>query len=331
MKTLRGTPKHLSKTGELEGFTYLMLNFPFSCNYQCLKCFNLMDNHPVTTGNPLSLEEIRRTIKEANELGAKAVVIAGEGEPTSHKNIIEIVSLIDQLEMIPIIYSNGSTLNSRFAQKYHDLNVCLVIALDSLNPQVYNMLTNNKGDALSQVLKNLENIRRVYTDTVEYKNDLKIVRLALNMTVCSRNMSEIEDIKKIAGDDIYFVCNPLARSGNAVANWKKLVESEADFEDFQKLARKYSESGGPLTLNSSGFCGYSLNGIGIGPFGHYMTCAYTTETNGLLGTIRDRNLQDAYKLKTNHERKHYELHGQIPCLVRDLSFKDFLNSLRLKE
>jgi MoaA/NifB/PqqE/SkfB family radical SAM enzyme len=327
MKMLRGTPKHLGTTGEMNGFIYLMLTLPFKCNYRCPKCFNLVNNQPVTSGDPLTLDEIMRTIDAAKALGGRVVVIAGEGEPTLDANIRTIVSRIDDFGMIPIIYSNASSLNSDWATFYRERNACLVIAMDSLKPEVYAQLTGTRKEMLAVVLRNLGALRKTYSDTITEKNGLRVVNLALNMTVCSRNEEEIEDLKALAGEDMYFVCNPLARHGNAIGNWSTLVDGESDWLRQQALAQQYSESGGPLTLNRVGLCGYSVNGIGIGPFGHYMTCAYTARTNDLLGTIRNRSLREAYAFKNSQELQHYARHGVVPCLVRANSFDLFVGEL----
>ncbi len=325
-----GTPKHLSRTGQMGGFTYLMLTLPFKCNYRCLKCFNLTSDQPITSGEAISMNDVLAKIAEAQELGGRAVVIAGEGEPTLHKDIRAIVSRIDDLGMIPIVYTNGYALTPHMAEFYRSRNTCLVIAVDSLKPEVYRHLVGTKGDSLPLVLRNLANLREVYSDTIEERDGLQIVRLAINMTVCSPNKAEIADLKAYAGDDIYFVCNPLARHGNAEGYWGTLIANEEDFAEQQQLVKKFSESGGPLTLDRAGLCGYSVNGIGIGPFGHYMTCAYTWKTNGLLGTIRDRSLREAYNFKAGIERQHYAKHGSVPCLVRAGSFGDFLVDLDTK-
>ena len=243
MKTLRGTPKHLSVTGELQQFTYLMLTLPFKCNYRCPKCFNLNDNKPITTGQRVTLDEILGTIREAKELMAKVVVIAGEGEPTLYDDIKTLVSAINGLGMIPIIYSNGSSLTSDIAQFYYDHNVCLVIALDSLKPDIHRLLSGSRVDMLPLVLNNLADLRQLYANTVEEIDGTRILRLALNMTLCSRNQQEIEAIKAYASDDMYFVCNPLARQGNAEGNWSGLIDSEEDFIEQQRLVREFSESG----------------------------------------------------------------------------------------
>ncbi|HAB52030.1 MAG TPA: hypothetical protein DCE80_07665, partial [Ignavibacteriales bacterium] len=261
-------------SGQMEGFTYLMFTLPFKCNYLCPKCFNLVNNVPITSGIPITLQDILQKIEESKELGGKVVVVAGEGEPTMDPNIREIISKIDSMGMIPVLYSNGSTLTPEVATFYRKNNISLVIAVDSLSDETYDLLTGTKH-MFPKVLKNIEVIRKIYSDTIEEKNGLRTVRIAINATVTSRNSHEIKSIKEFCGDDIYFVCNPLARYGNAVANWDKLIE-ENDYSSHTELIGELSESGGPLTLDKVGLCGYSINGIGISPQGDYMTCAYTS-------------------------------------------------------
>lgn len=342
IKTLRGTPKHLSRTGQLEGFTYLMLSLPFRCNYRCLKCFSpRYDDQAAIAGQPITLDEILSVIKEAKILGGKEVVFAGDGEPVLDPNFRSIVLRVEELGMISILYTNGSTLEPGIASFCRQHDVCLVVALDSLKPEVYSLLTGREPTMLGRVLRpdnlrrlylgrvlrNLNNLRRLYADTAEEKDGLRVLRLALNMTVCSRNKGEIEEIKAFAGDDMHFLCNPLLVRGRAADNKAALVDSEEELAEYQQLAQRHSETGGPLTLDRTGLCGYSTNGIGIGPFGHYMTCAYTTQTNGLLGTVRDRSLAEAYEFKNQAERKHYQKYGPAPCLVRMETFGKFVQTL----
>ena len=329
VKILRGTPKHLSRSGTLQGFTYLMLTLPFQCNYRCPKCFNLSNNIPITSGLPLEKETILEAIEEAHGLGGTVVVVAGEGEPTLHPFIKDIVNLTSTLGMILVVYSNGSTLSRKYTEYYFENNVSLVIALDSLDDKTYDFLTGTKN-MLPLVLKNISQLRKLYRKAVEYKEDMKIVRLAVNATITSQNKHEISKIKEYCEDDIYFVCNPLARHGNAVGNWNQLIESEEDFELQRQMIPNLSESGGPLTLDKVGLCGYSVNGIGIGSYGDFMTCAYTSKTNGLLGNIRDISIADAYHRKFSFESEHYKNIGHLPCLVRDKSFDQYIETLKEK-
>jgi len=327
MRTVKGTPKHLSSGGELAGFTYLMLNLEFGCNYRCRKCFNLEDGRPPLPKEPVSPEKRLGLIAEAKELGGKVVVIAGEGEPTLDRNIKSIVGEAGNLDMIPIVYSNGSTLSPQWIEFYRDSGAVLVVSLDSLNPATYDYLTRTSG-MLPDVLGNLENLRDAYRGTKETCGDMEVLRLAVNTTINSHNLNEAQKIKERFRDDFYFICNPLAKSGNAKRRWNELVSDKKDYQKQQELARDLSESGGPLTLGADGLCGYSRWGISVSTSGYYMTCAYTSKTNGLLGHVASENLGEAFERKHGFEGQHYERYGNAPCLMRMPSFGEYVWALK---
>ena len=89
-----------------------------------------------------------------------------------------------------------------------------------------------------------------------------------------------------------------------------------------------AETGGPLTLGKNGLCGYSINGIAVSPSGDYMTCAYTSLTDGLFGSIFNRSLREAYNYKKKQEQKFYDNFGKCPCLVRSHKFNNYLKTLK---
>jgi len=328
MRAIKGTPKHLSATGELTSFTYLMINLPFKCNYRCSKCFNLKSDNQDTSENEISLDERVRLIHEAKYLGGKAVVMAGEGEPAIHEDIYHLVSEISILGMIPIIYTNGSTLTEKRVSFYKDNSTVLIIAFDSLNPELYGKMTGTEG-MFERVVENIRRTIRSYKNMIYFQGSTQILSIGINITASTRNEDEIERIKEFWSDDVYFICNPLAKLGNAVDNWNKLMKSEENPEKHRKLIERLSESGGPLTLGNDGICGYSRWGISISPSGDYMTCAYIRATDGLLGNIKNRSLREAFEYKHKIESEHYKKHGVANCLVRANSFNAYLKRLRL--
>ncbi len=259
LKVLKGTPKHLSNTGTLEGFTYLMMTLPFQCNYKCPKCFNLEDNEPVSVEGNVSLDDRVRMIHEAKEMGGKVVVIAGEGEPSLDRDIKTLVSEIRSCDMIPIVYSNGSPLTPKLAEFYKENGTALVISFDSLNPEEYNRLTGTTGH-YERVVRNIQQVIESYRETIYMQEGVRVLSVAINTTVSSGNELEVEHIKKFFGEEVYFICNPLARFGNAVGNWNTLMRDEESVQRHKKLIERVSESGGPLTLGSDGLCGYSMGG-----------------------------------------------------------------------
>jgi len=328
-RVVKGTPKHLSRKGELDSFTYLMINLEFLCNYNCSKCFNQgKDRTKYDADEILSLGERLDAVRQAEDLGGKVVVIAGEGEPSMHKDIRTLVEAINSHNVTPIIYSNGRLIDEELAGFYRKNNAVIVISLDSLNPERYDKLTGTTGQ-LECVLRNIEGIRTIYGGPV-VEGDLNVLNVALNTTVSSVNHDEIAAIKRFCADDIYFICNPIVKLGAAATNWKKLIRKGEAVEDFKKLIGHMSESGGPLTLGKDGLCNYSKWGIAINPAGHFMTCAYTNKTDGLLGNIRDTSLRQAFHHKMREEAAFYACYGQAPCLVRHESFSDYIDNLRKK-
>lgn len=324
MKVLRGTPKHLSKTGQLDSFTYLMINLPFECNYRCPKCFNLYEDRPKVPKESISLDEVIKLINDTKELGGKAVVMTGEGEPSLHKGIRKIVTEINSLDMVPIVYSNGSVLDKEFVRFYKENNTVIVFSLDSLDLEKYDKLTRTRGN-LKGAVKNIETAIEEYRSMISIWEGLRVLSVAINTTISSINEDEVEKIKQYFGDDAYFICNPLARLGNAVRNWDSLMDKKS-VKNQKELIKRLSESGGPLMLGNDGLCAYFRWGIAVSPSGDYMTCAYTNETDGLLGNIKTTSLKEAFENK--HKIESLFRPTDTSCLVRSSSFGPYLKHLR---
>ncbi len=328
IRTLHGTPKHLSKTNELNSFTYLMLNLPFVCNYKCTKCFNLENDvsHKEKNSRYLSLKERFDLINQAAELSGKVVVIAGEGEPSLDKNIKELVSYAYQKGMSSIVYSNGSLMTKDLVLFYKDHNTAIVFALDSIVPSKYDSLTQTKG-LLPKVLQNIKNAIEVYGEPLLQQN-LKVYNIAINVTVSNANGGEVKNIKDLWQEKVYFICNPIAKLGNAFTHWQTFGNDETSTKRHAKLIEELSETGGPLTLGKDGLCGYSRWGISISPIGDYMTCAYTNLTNGLLGNARGLSLKEAFSKKHKLETTFYKQYENSLCLVRAEKFFGYLKMLK---
>ena len=327
-RTLKGTPKHLSKIGDLNSFTYLMMNLPYQCNFRCKKCFNLIDGNPRKYNKLISLEERINLIDQAKEMGGKVVVFAGEGEPSLNKDIKTMVNYVNKSNRVPIIYSNGSTLTNELIEFYKTNNSSIIFSFDSIKENVFSMKSFERGIFPKTII----NITRTIDSFKEiaYKEDnLEVLSVAINSTISDLNFDEVKTIKSLWGDDTYYICNPIAKFGDAVHNWNLFRNSLSD-KIISKLIKKNSETGGPLTLNEEGLCGYAAYGISISPEGNYMTCAYTNKTDSFLGNIYDTKLKEAWEDKHKKESLYYKKFGNAPCLIRDDSFEEYLKILKTK-
>jgi MoaA/NifB/PqqE/SkfB family radical SAM enzyme len=326
IRTLKGTPKHLSKTGSLDSFTYLMMNLPYECNFRCKKCFNLVDGRPRKYDKLISLEKRIDLIEQAKEIGGKVVVFAGEGEPNLNKDINEMVEYTNKSNMIPIIYSNGSTLTKERIEFYKKNNSSIIFALDSIKENVFSMKSFEKGifpKTIINMTRTIDSFKKI-----AYREDnLEVLSVAVNSTVNDLNLNEIKTLKSFWKEDAYYICNPVAKFGNAINNWG-VLRGELKDEIIYAVAKENSETGGPLTLDKEGLCGYSAYGISISPGGDYMTCAYTNQTDGFFGNVGEIKLKEAWENKHEKEFLHYKKFGNVPCLIRDDSFEKYLEQLK---
>ena len=327
IRTLKGTPKHLSQVGELNSFTYLMINFPYECNFRCKKCFNLMNGKPRKYKNLISLEDRLNLIEQASIIGGKAVVFAGEGEPILSNEIECLVKYVNECNMIPIIYSNGSMFDSNIIDFCKSNNSSIIFSFDSLKEGVFSMKSFEKGIFPKTII----NITRAIDSLKELtyvKGNLEILSVAINSTISELNINEVKTLKSL-WEDAYYICNPIAKSGNDVNNWDFFRGALKD-EVIHQVIEENSETGGPLTLTKKGLCGYSIYGISVSPEGNYMTCAYTNKTDNLLGSIREIKLKEAWENKHRIESSYYKNFGNTPCLIRSNFFQEYLNQLKEK-
>lgn len=77
----------------------MVINITERCNFNCLHCYEAVDNE--IPRNEMSLENVRKLLKEAADCGIQNIKITG-GEPLIHKDFLEIVKSV---------YENGMTVD----------------------------------------------------------------------------------------------------------------------------------------------------------------------------------------------------------------------------
>jgi MoaA/NifB/PqqE/SkfB family radical SAM enzyme len=324
---LKGSAKYLELKGQIgKGvIEYLMLNFPFLCNYKCLKCCNRLESrHDNSSYLYLSLDEIKNVLKEARDIGARVLVIAGEGEPLLHSDILKIVSFSYDLGLIPYIFTNGSMLNKKNLIFLRDHGASLIISLDSLEEKMYEKLVGIPG-AFKRVMKNIAMCREIYSNPIEKCDKYTVVRIAINTVATQSNIYEIEKVKRFCGEDIIFVCNLPFNAGSARYNWNYLYGSDPSNIAIDKVVERMSFENGPLGTTCDGkWCAYMRHGLSIGTKGEILTCAYALETEGLYGNVRDYSLDYFIEKVRNSLDTFYTIYGHERCILRHPHYADFL-------
>lgn len=315
---LKGSARDLyrqySKTEK--SIDYIMLNLPFNCNYRCIKCCNRFRKFK---SGKLSLYKIRDAILRLKKLGAKVLVIAGEGEPTLNRNFKSIVKFADENDIIPYVFTNGSKINQKSAYFLAKHNTSLIINMDSFNPQKYDAYVGRKG-SFNTLMKNFRHIRKYYQKNIDESGEYKVVSLAVNLVLNNENRNQIPEIKEFCNEDMVFVVNEPINIGSAKKFWK------GRFDDAE--TNVYKNVSYPLgTLSPSKECSYMRNGLSIGSDGRILTCAYALETQELYGNI-DENLISVKERVMKSVDEFYAKYGKSRCILRHPKYKKFVEEIR---
>ena len=164
------------------------------CNFRCPYCMPEEQFHHnyqfLEKDQWLSFDEIYRLVKIFVSLGVQKVRLTG-GEPLLRPNIDQLIQRLSIIEGIRdlALTTNGSLL-SKYAVKLKQAGLKrLTVSLDSLDPQVFKVLSGSKGD-VKEVLLGIQAAREAGFESIKINaviqkgiNDhtyLDLVRFARN-------------------------------------------------------------------------------------------------------------------------------------------------------
>lgn len=158
-----------------------------SCNLRCRYCY-------AQSGEDLTkaadFEVLKRIILEAKELGIKSVVVIGGGEPTIYPNFRELISYINSLDIIPVVFSNTILMTPELAEFLYKNNASVMGKLDSLKPELQDYLAGRDG-VFQEIQKGLKNLLNAGFSEVSEPGEL---RLGVSFVSNKMNLGEIETI-----------------------------------------------------------------------------------------------------------------------------------------
>jgi cyclic pyranopterin phosphate synthase len=130
--------------------TSIRISITQRCNLNCIYCHR--EGQDSKSDREMTVDEIIRILKLSTRFGIKKVKYTG-GEPLLREDLPEIIQKsrkITDLEDISIV-TNG-TLLENYAQKLSKAGLDRInVTLDTLDPQLYADITNNKGALVDQV------------------------------------------------------------------------------------------------------------------------------------------------------------------------------------
>lgn len=145
---------------------YLRVSVTDRCNLRCQYCMPADGISDIGHAGILSLEEIARLIRIGTGLGIRKVRLTG-GEPLIRKNLNQLVSYINEMDMIDdIALTTNGILFAPLADKMKAAGLNRVnFSLDSLNEGKYRYITRN-GD-LHKVVQGIEKAVELKLDPIK--------------------------------------------------------------------------------------------------------------------------------------------------------------------
>ena len=190
--------------GKIVSPIYLEIAPSGSCNHRCIFCALDYLNYKVQF---LDKNILKKTVKQAAELGIKSVMYAGEGEPLVHKDISEVVKYTKDAGIDVSITTNGVLMNAQFIVK--SLKYLSWIRI-SFNAGTAGKYAKIHGTAERDFYKALENIKFA----VKYKKSSNLkCTIGVQFLMLPENYKEAEKLagilKKIGAD--YLTIKPYSQ------------------------------------------------------------------------------------------------------------------------
>lgn len=259
---------------------------PTACNLDCLKCFsaaarahdNSLSMRGVSTED-ISHEKRDRLINEAIEQGVKTVLVAGVGEPTSSKQLDEIIDICSAREGVNIIFfTNGTYIDRRRTEDYLAKGANIIFSVDALDKNKFDALTGSHG-FFDRTYQNLSDALEIATALEEKRNGVRVSRLAVNTTPTlltynpSSGVDDLARFRELIDGRVPHLLTRLSPFGNASRNWSILAGTNNYRRNpvLEEAILKYGCGTVGTSARADGTCAALHNGIAVYK-GYWMMC-----------------------------------------------------------
>ena len=271
-----------TKSGKL---LTLEIEFSLRCNFHCQFCYIPNSDCPK---DELTKQEIKETILQAKELGAKKIIILG-GEPMVYPHNLELIKFIKNQGMKVEMFTNGYQISVEVAKQLLNYGVHVVLKINSFNENIQDMLTGQKG-ASKIMWEALHNLR-----SAGYPSNDRL--LSVSTVICKQNVDELLNMWQwLREQNINPYFEMLTPQGRAKQNEWLNVNSSIIYELFRKIAEidrsHYGLIWDPQPPLISNKCLRHQYSCLVNSQGHVMPCVGIPIS---LGNIKESKLSDILK------------------------------------
>ncbi|MBF0454447.1 MAG: radical SAM protein [Magnetococcales bacterium] len=140
------------------------------CNHDCWYCAykvsNLQLGEDMVEADAISEEKMAEIVEDCIAMGVKAVTFSGGGEPLLYKTLPQTVSRLAQGGVRVATLTNGSNLKGKMAEAFAQYGTWVRISVDGWDDASYNRARGIKGDAFSQLIRNMKDFSQMASQCV---------------------------------------------------------------------------------------------------------------------------------------------------------------------
>lgn len=291
-------------SGTPEAILSICVSTTSACNIRCWYCYALDNKKP----NPqqLTKAEYSSLIDEAVDLGARTMIVCGDGEPTYDKQLTHIIMHAHRCGLTPVVVTNGTMFGNDkaarvkhklsgkgLAQFLYDHNSSLLMKLETLDPVLYEDIVKVKN-AWEWFINGVDAVVETgFGHNWDVEGET-YSRLSFTGIATKENIDQVPSLRAWAREKgAQFICKVPSPTGGALASLHKLFPPEK-VSDIRNYVDNYTDKRETLTpVVLDGDRCMTCLAWHLGPVitetGHYVECY--TSTDRTFGNIREKSLR----------------------------------------
>lgn len=224
------------------------------CNIDCIYCM-MKDERTKYSGDGLNLDNQKEILKKCYDLGCRTMVITGLGEPfldnnfyDATKNSFPLVDIAQSLGMYTIVFTNGTLITKKVAEKLYKMDISLIIKMSSLDASTFSALNNQKIDFVEASCPSGEThkipkyLKNLFDAGFCKKLENNTTRLIADVIITKKNIGELSKIIEFSLRNNMLVCiDPLVVKSNAYINYSELgITKEENTSLYSQIKNSFS-------------------------------------------------------------------------------------------
>jgi MoaA/NifB/PqqE/SkfB family radical SAM enzyme len=315
----------------------LWLEIGGSCHLRCSYCFAESGGIDKSLDN-VSIDQVKKYIKEFQELDGERIGIVGAGEPFHPRNIEDTFQILEAVKPSKIkttIFTTADLLNNNSINRLNRYpNLVLLVKYNSQIPKIQDSLVNVKGYTERREKAMQELIKRGFNDG----------RLGVVTSILEKNSEEIPKMFRYARDNnlIFDADTPIPRGRGKTCNREEIARlAKPIIEQLSKIDREeYGNTWEPhASYIASPPCTRFNQHLYVKKDGIVIPCVGSQDV--VLGNVKTESLKDIWekpitKIIRGHNYegkctscKNYQEQKCFSCLGR--STEDLSTEQLLKE